>query len=43
MTIEFYVDPATSEPHIFRHGVQQWEAEDILVDPVDVIPGEATR
>lgn len=30
MNIRFYLDPATGEPHIYNHGVDEAEVEDIL-------------
>jgi len=30
MEIEFYIDADTGEPHIARHGVEKWEAIDVL-------------
>jgi hypothetical protein len=30
MDIEFYIDADTGEPHIARHGVEKWEAIDVL-------------
>jgi hypothetical protein len=33
MKIRFYIDPATGLPHIFNHGVDETEVEDILLSP----------
>lgn len=33
MDLRFYVDPETGYPHIYRHGVEEYEVEDILADP----------
>ena len=30
MQITFYLDPATGQPHIYNHGVDESEVEDIL-------------
>jgi hypothetical protein len=30
MNVRFYIDPETGEPHIYRHGVREDEAIDIL-------------
>ena len=33
MDIRFYIDPETGYPHIYRHGVEEYEVEDVLLDP----------
>jgi hypothetical protein len=33
MTIRFYLDPATGQPHILNHGVEENEVSDILEAP----------
>jgi len=33
MKVRFYVDSATSEPHIWRHGVREEEVEEVLRAP----------
>jgi hypothetical protein len=33
MTIRFYLDPATGQPHILNHGVEESEVSDILEAP----------
>jgi len=33
MIIRFYIDPATDEPHIYRHGVTEDEVEEVLTGP----------
>jgi hypothetical protein len=33
--IRFYTDPETAEPHIYRHGVEESEVQDVLD-----LPGE---
>jgi len=30
MVIRFYLDPATGQPHILEHGVDESEVEDVL-------------
>lgn len=30
MLLEFYLDPETEEPHIFKHGVSEEEVEEVL-------------
>lgn len=30
MDLEFYIDPETALPHIYRHGVEEYEVEDVL-------------
>jgi uncharacterized DUF497 family protein len=32
--IRFYIDPETGEPHIYNHGVDEDEVQDILEKPV---------
>ena len=39
MNIRFYVDPETGEPHIYRHGVTENEATDVLQNPGEDRPG----
>jgi len=39
MKLRFYIDPATDEPHIFNHGVEEDEVEDVLVHPGEDRPG----
>ena len=33
MDIQFYIDPETGYPHIYGHGVQEYEVEDVLEQP----------
>ncbi len=33
MNIRFYIDPETTLPHIYKHGVDEDEVEDILRRP----------
>ena len=33
MSLRFYCDPATGEPHIYNHGVTEEEVEDVLRRP----------
>lgn len=40
MKLRFYIDPATDEPHIYNHGVEEDEVEDILVRPGEDRPGQ---
>jgi len=37
--IRFYSDPETDEPHIYRHGVEEVEVEDVLGRPLEDRPG----
>jgi len=37
--LRFYIDPATDEPHIYNHDVDQDEVEDVLVRPGEDRPG----
>ena len=32
MDLQFYIDPETELPHIYRHGVEEYEVEDVLLD-----------
>jgi hypothetical protein len=32
MEVKFHVDPDTNEPHIAGHGVEEWEAFDVLLN-----------
>lgn len=32
MDLRFYIDPETELPHIYRHGVEEYEVEDVLYD-----------
>lgn len=35
MHIRFYIDPDSGEPHVYRHGVNEAEVEDVLVRPLE--------
>lgn len=37
--LRFYLDPETGEPHIYNHGVDEDEIEEVLADPGEVRPG----
>ena len=39
MVICFYLDPATGQPHILEHGVDEAEVEDVLATPGEDRPG----
>ena len=39
MDIRFYLDPATGQPHIYLHGVDEAEVEDVLTRPGEDRPG----
>jgi hypothetical protein len=39
LKIRFDLDPETDLPHIYRHDVNEGEAEDVLVHPGDDRPG----
>lgn len=39
MNLRFYIDPATDEPHIYEHGVEEEEVEDVLARPGEDRPG----
>jgi hypothetical protein len=40
LRIRFYIDPETAMPHIYRHGVREDEAEDVLSNPGEDRPGK---
>lgn len=33
MNLRFYIEPETDYPHMYRHGVAEYEVEDVLLDP----------
>ena len=39
MNIRFYIDPETGAPHIYNHGVDEDEVEDVLRNPGEDRPG----
>jgi hypothetical protein len=39
MEVRYYIDPATSRPHIYGHNVDENEVEDILARPLEDRPG----
>jgi hypothetical protein len=39
VNIRFYIDPETSLPHIYKHGVDESEVEDVLKSPGEDRPG----
>jgi hypothetical protein len=39
--IRYYVDPETELPHIYRHGVDERDVEDVLRRPLEDRPGRA--
>ena len=39
MNLRFYIDPETDYPHIYGHGVQEYEVEDVMLSPGEDIPG----
>ena len=38
MAIQFYNDPETGLPHIYRHGVAEHETEDVLIERIEDWP-----
>lgn len=40
MELRFYRDPETSQPHIYRHQVDEQEVEDVLLRPIEDRPGK---
>ena len=44
MRLRYYIDPATGQPHIYRHNVQENEVEDVLAKPLeDRVATEGSR
>lgn len=39
MHIRYYIDPETRSPHIYKHGVDESEIEDVLKSPGEDRPG----
>lgn len=39
MNLRFYIDPETRRPHIYGHGVQEHEVEDVVRSPGEDRPG----
>jgi hypothetical protein len=37
--LRYYIDPATGQPHIYRHNVQENEVEEVLAKPIEDRPG----
>ena len=35
MDLRFNIDPETGLPHIYRHGVEEYEVQDVLDDPIE--------
>jgi hypothetical protein len=35
VNVRYYIDPETGDPHIYRHGVEEEEAEDVLARPAE--------
>ncbi len=40
MTLRFYIDRETGQPHVYRHNVSEAEVEDILSRPLEDRPGK---
>lgn len=38
MDCRFYIDPETDEPHIYNHGVEEYEAEDVMQSALEDRP-----
>ena len=43
MDLRFYIDPETSLPHIYGHGVQEHEVEDVVRSPGEDRQGRDSR
>jgi hypothetical protein len=39
ISIRYYIDPETNEPHIYKHNVREYEVEDVLMKPGEDRPG----
>ncbi len=39
MNVRFYIDSATGQPHILKHGVEEEEVEQVLADRGEDRPG----
>jgi hypothetical protein len=39
MKVRYYFDPESDEPHIYRHGVDEHEVENVLDSPGEDRPG----
>jgi hypothetical protein len=37
--VRYYIDPETDQPHIYRHGVNEQEVEEVLRRPLEDRPG----
>lgn len=35
VTVRFYIDPTTTQPHIYGHDVVEQEVEDVLARPIE--------
>lgn len=40
MNIRFYLDPETGQPHIYQHGVNENEVEEVLKETGEDRPGQ---
>ena len=44
MKIRFYIDPSTRLPHIYEHGVDEYEVEEVIQNPgEDRLSSKGTR
>ena len=39
MIVRYYIDPETTQPHIYNHGVEENEVEEVLEKPGEDRPG----
>ena len=39
MKLRFYTDPEKGYPHIYDHGVEEHEVEDVIIDSGEDMPG----
>ena len=39
MNLRFHIDPETGYPHIYDHGVEEYEVEDVIMESGEDMPG----
>ena len=38
MDFRFYIDPSTDQPHIYNHGIEEYEVEDVMQNALEDRP-----
>ena len=38
MDCRFYIDPSTDQPHIYNHGIEEYEVEDVMQNALEDRP-----